>query len=85
MFVDHNFNIDPSNQLFKNTDAMETLVQEKLKRKLDDKKEDAIDDEKMIAKSNADVSLMIRSIKSKTEVHKKIKNDNKFSKIKKIE
>ena len=83
LFVDHNFNIDPSNQLFKKTNAMETLVQEKLKRKLDNTREDSIDDEKVTIKNNADLSLMIKSIKSKTEVHKKFRNDKKFSQIKK--
>lgn len=83
LYVDHNFNIDPSNQLFKKTNAMEVLVQEKLKRKLDDAKLEVIDDEKIATKNNADLSLMIKSIKSKSEVQKKIKNDKKFSQIKK--
>ena len=93
LYVDHNFNIDPSNQSFKKTNAMETLVQEKLKRKREDTTANAtenLDESATIDasktkkdKSDADISLMVKAIKSKTDVLKKMKNENKLIKTKK--
>ena len=66
---------------------METLVQEKLKRKLEDKNSEVLNENdentNAKAKSDADVSLLIKSIKSKTQVLEKVKNSNKFLKVKK--
>ena len=89
MFVDHNFNIDPSNPLFKKTTAMETLIEEKLKRKSDKKEENKEDDstlKKDKNSNNSEISLMVKAIKSKTDVLKRksdLTNSSKNSKIKK--
>lgn len=81
IYTDHNFNIDPSNQQFKKTKLMEELMNEKLKRKETQKEDepqtDKVKDDNETNKptNDASVSLLVKSIKSKTEVMKRVKND----------
>ena len=84
IFVNHKFNIDPSDQLFKKTKAMEELVDAKNKRKIAEVdqigKESENDDERVNPKStrlDPSASLLVSSIKSKTEILERRKNEIK--------
>jgi len=74
IFYDHKFNIDPSDQSFKKTKAMENLLDEKSKRKFneidDDETSDGkqLDDSNKTAKLDASALLLVKSIKSRNEV-----------------
>lgn len=78
IFSDHKFNIDPSDQMFKKTKAMESILNEKIKRiqsddmgnKKSEEKSNGLEDG---AKTDGGVSLLVKSIKSKTEVLKRKK------------
>jgi hypothetical protein len=89
IYNDHKFNIDPSDQSFKKTKLMETLMEEKLKRKLANnenettgKSDEQINNESSSSKNNS-TNLLVKSIKSKTEVLKRKKDEisNKKNKI----
>lgn len=80
IFFDHKFNIDPSDQMFKRTKAMENLLDEKTKRKFNqvdssDKIDasngnDEDDDNNNNAKSakvDPSAQLLVKSIKSRNE------------------
>ena len=83
IFVNHKFNIDPSDQLFKKTKAMEELVDAKNKRKIaevDQKGQESDNDEKVnpkTARLDPSASLLVSSIKSKTEILERRKNEIK--------
>lgn len=80
IFTSHKFNIDPSDQSFKKTKAMENLLDEKIKRMEnstangddESKKDDNNNSKKLIS----DESLLVKSIKSKTEVLKRKREEN---------
>ncbi|CAF0935309.1 unnamed protein product [Brachionus calyciflorus] len=85
IFTDHKFNIDPSDQLFKKTKAMENILNEKIKRiesgEVGNEDKSNLDEDK---NNSNGVSLLVKSIKSKTEsLKRKKETDNKFSKNKK--
>lgn len=86
IFTSHKFNIDPSDQSFKKTKAMEQLLDEKIKRlekeKPEERSEKEVAAEEKINKASEE-SLLIRSIKSKTEVLKR-KNEESKQKFQKI-
>lgn len=79
IFNNHEFNIDPSDQAFKKTKAMETLLDEKIKRI--EKNGSSTDKEVSASNNNAQqtsdahVSLLVKSIKSKTQVLNRKKED----------
>ena len=81
IYTDHKFNIDPSDQSFKKTKAMEVILEEKIKRiqkdqpNKDDRNGGSGDD---AAREHAHISLMVKSIKSKAEIlkRKKVEIDN---------
>lgn len=88
IFENHKFNIDPSDQQFKKTKAMEVLMEEKNKRKIaeTDKVErgssSANVDEDMMSdakktKRDASASLLISSIKSRAEIEQQRKKEIK--------
>jgi hypothetical protein len=84
IFSNHKFNIDPSDQQFKKTRAMEELLEAKNKRKIaeTDRKEAATDvgEEDSAKKSRNDTaaaSLLVSSIKSKTEAMARRKKEIK--------
>jgi hypothetical protein len=87
IFADHKFNIDPSDQNFKKTKVMETLLDEKVKRKMSGVNNvDAEESEPKQAtkdSSSSSYNLLVKSIKSKTEVlkRKREENSNKKNKI----
>jgi hypothetical protein len=87
IYSDHKFNIDPSDQSFKKTKLMETLLEEKLKRKLTNNDNETSEktneqNESSSSKDNS-INLLVKSIKSKTEVLKRKKEEisNKKNKI----
>lgn len=92
IFSSHEFNIDPSDQSFKKTKAMEHLLDEKIKRleKISESQErnhqDKQETEERKKKIMTDESLLVRSIKSKTEVlkRKREENQHKLQKLKKF-
>lgn len=92
IFTSHEFNIDPSDQSFKKTKAMEHLLDEKIKRieKNSERQEfnhqDKQETEERKKKIMTDESLLVRSIKSKTEVLKRKQEENqqKLQKLKKF-
>jgi len=86
IFDNHKFNIDPSDQLFKKTKAMETLMEEKNKRKIAEidelelgsnkaNKQEETDSKK--SKMDSGASLLVSSIKSKTEILNRRKKEAK--------
>lgn len=86
IYNNHKFNIDPSDQLYKKTKAMEELVSEKNKRKIEqaDKKKNSLvagndDEDENSKKQKVDpgASLLVSSIKSKTEMLNKRKKEIK--------
>ncbi|RMZ97338.1 ESF1 -like protein, partial [Brachionus plicatilis] len=85
IFTDHRFNIDPSDQLFKKTKAMENILNEKVKRiKEGQLAEDRDEDDQVDKNESNGVSLLVKSIKSKTESLKRKKDHSKFNKNKKF-
>lgn len=90
IYNDHKFNIDPSDQSFKKTKLMETLLEEKLKRKLTNNDEannennnEQKNEESLSSSNNNSINLLVKSIKSKTEVLKRKKDEisNKKNKM----
>ena len=83
IFKDHKFNIDPSDQSFKKTKAMEQILNEKIKRiqSNENKNEDAngsnveTNGAASAAGSDPHISLMVKSIKSKAEILKRKKEE----------
>ncbi len=82
IFSDHNFNIDPSDQLYKKTKAMETILNEKIKRiqnnEIVDKNNNQTEPEETDSnnkQSDPHISLMVKSIKSKAEILKRKKEE----------
>jgi hypothetical protein len=80
IFTDHKFNIDPSDQLFKKTKAMEVILNEKIKRiqnnEIFDKNDYTTDVKSTVPndkQSDPHISLMVKSIKSKAEILKRKK------------
>lgn len=82
IFTSHKFNIDPSDQSFKKTKEMEKLLDEKIKR-IEKTSENNKDSDFTNSKHVSDDSLLVRSIKSKTEVMKRKREENQ-DKLKKI-
>lgn len=78
IFTSHKFNIDPSDQSFKKTKAMENLLDEKIKRMetTNGDEESKKDDNNNSKKPISDESLLVKSIKSKTEVLKRKREEN---------
>lgn len=77
MYTSHLYNVDPSDPAYKKTKNMDALVREKLNRIPEDKlklnltletKDSFVESPKISNKSSADLSLLIKSVKSKTEV-----------------
>ena len=82
IFYDHKFNIDPSDQLFKKTKAMEILLEEKSKRKFDETKEAEANEkieesESKSTKVDPSALLLVKSIKSRNEVLERKKLNTK--------
>jgi hypothetical protein len=80
IFTDHKFNIDPSDQSFKKTKAMETILNEKIKRIQNNEfNQDSVSNvqsqEEKASREDASLSLMVKSIKSKTEILKRKKDE----------
>ena len=75
IFHDHKFNIDPSDQSFKKTKAMETLLDEKIKRIQQPTAAPEEEDQQQQQKSadSSEISLLVKSIRSKSEVLKRKK------------
>lgn len=80
IFTSHKFNIDPSDQSFKKTKAMENLLDAKIKRMensaTNGDEESNKDDNNNSKKLISDESLLVKSIKSKTEVLKRKREEN---------
>ena len=83
IFENHKFNIDPSDQQFKKTKAMEVLMEEKNKRKIAEADQVANGsaaadfDEAKKTKRDPTASLLISSIKSRAETEKQRKKEIK--------
>nr|SVE85364.1 EOG090X0289 [Daphnia pulicaria] len=81
LFTSHHFNLDPSDPNFKKTEAMETILQEKQKRRKDDPNAEVTnqsEQEQMeVKKSRVDseLSRLVRSVKVKTSMQQ---NQKKF-------
>lgn len=71
LFTSHHFNIDPTDPNFKKTKGMEKLITEKIKRRTDDDENEAkrpkLENKK---KKNAELSLLVKNVKRKTEAFK---------------
>ena len=82
IFYDHKYNIDPSDQLFKKTKAMENLLEEKSKRKFNETQadleaKDETDSASKVPKVDASALLLVKSIKSRNEVLERKKLNTK--------
>lgn len=84
IFTSHKFNIDPSDQSFKKTKAMENLLLEKIKRIENNSLGESMAIEVDPSSKKSEDSLLVKSIKSKTEVlkRKKEESDQKQQKFK---
>ncbi|XP_071055826.1 ESF1 homolog [Onthophagus taurus] len=76
LYTSHHFNIDPSDPHYKKTKGMEKIISEKLKRR---QEEDGDDDDRKkvkveVKKKNAELNVLIKSVKRKTEALKNKKN-----------
>lgn len=72
IYSSHLFNIDPTDSHFKKTKAMETLIQEKLKRKASDTGQNTVANDEPSQKKHKDVanSILVKSIKRKVKLQK---------------
>nr|SVE76257.1 EOG090X0289 [Daphnia longispina] len=79
LFTSHHFNLDPSDPNFKKTEAMETILQEKQKRRKDEPEvtNQSEQEQMQIKKSKIDTELsrLVRSVKVKTSMQH---NQKKF-------
>ncbi|CAG9840016.1 unnamed protein product [Diabrotica balteata] len=64
LFTSHHYNIDPTDPHYKKTKAMETLVNEKLKRRAENGQEEVA--VKKPKYKNAELSSLVKSVKRKT-------------------
>ncbi|XP_072398415.1 ESF1 homolog [Diabrotica undecimpunctata] len=64
LFTSHHYNIDPTDPHYKKTKAMETLVNEKLKRRAENGQEEVT--VKKPKYKNAELSSLVKSVKRKT-------------------
>lgn len=64
LFSSHLYNIDPTDPHYKKTKGMETLINEKIKRRKDDS--ESVVKEKPV-KKDAELSVLVKSVKRKTE------------------
>ncbi|KAF5294248.1 hypothetical protein FQR65_LT10834 [Abscondita terminalis] len=63
LYTSHHFNVDPTDPHYKKTKGMEAIVTEKLKRK-----DSSINDiDTNVPKRNAELSVLVKSVKRKTE------------------
>lgn len=66
LFTSHHYNIDPTDPHYKKTKAMETLIQEKLKRR--NNSESTLNEKKIVEKKrDPELSLLVKSVKRKTQ------------------
>lgn len=63
LYTSHHYNIDPTDSNFKKTKAMDTLIQEKLKRRPAEISEESTQSKK--PKKDAAMSVLVKSIKRK--------------------
>nr|SVE74054.1 EOG090X0289 [Daphnia barbata] len=83
LFTSHHFNLDPSDSNFKKTEAMETILREKQKRRQDNPtdvtyKSEQADPKK--CKVDSELSRLVRSVKVKTSMQQ---NQRKFQSARK--
>lgn len=67
LFTSHLYNIDPTDSHFKKTKGMETLINEKIKRRNDNEPEFNNKKAKLEKVKDAELSVLIKSVKRKTE------------------
>lgn len=70
LFTSHHFNIDPTDSHYKKTKGMELIINEKLKRRNDDDTEINMKKPKTDSKRNAELSLLVKSVKRKVNAFK---------------
>jgi hypothetical protein len=63
LFTSHLYNIDPTDPHYKKTKGMETLISEKIKRRKDESEPEV----KTSGKKDAELSVLVKSVKRKTE------------------
>lgn len=67
IFTSHHYNIDPTDSHFKKTSAMETLIKEKLKRRASSNEEVVEKVPRVENKRDPELSVLVKSVKRKTE------------------
>nr|SVE74993.1 EOG090X0289 [Daphnia dolichocephala] len=84
LFTSHHFNLDPSDTNFKKTEAMETILREKQKRRQDNPNTDVTDQPEQAdakkSKMDSELSRLMRSVKVKTSMQN---NQRKFQSARK--
>lgn len=70
LFTSHHFNIDPTDPHYKKTKGMEILVNEKLKRRNNDSVESDTKKPKLESKKDAELNLLVKSVKRKVNAFK---------------
>lgn len=75
LYTSHHYNIDPTDSHYKKTKAMETLISEKIKRRNNTDLKDAVKDvDFKRTKQNAELSVLVKSVKRKAGGFDKKKN-----------
>lgn len=70
LYTSHHFNIDPTDSRYKKTKGMERLVGEKLKRRNEEilEKDSEISSSSKKSKNDAELSVLVKSVKRKAQV-----------------
>lgn len=68
LYSSHHFNVDPTDPHYKKTQGMDAFVTEKLKRRVEGKKDEDVPMESADSrKRNVELNLLVKSVKRKTE------------------
>lgn len=73
IFTSHHYNIDPTDPHYKKTKGMDTLIQEKIKRRetkddaMPESKKPKLSEQEVEKRKNVELKLLVKNVKRKTQ------------------